>query len=139
MDARPLLYLGAADGLHVLRGDAARQEWRPGGSALAGHDISALGWDAAGMLLAGTAEGALFRSTDGGVVWQSVGAGLPGEKVWAITPDPHAPVGAFYAGLSGGHLFHSADGGASWRELAGLRALPDAGHWWGPFGPAIFH
>src|SRR6266542_871826 len=133
-----LLYLGTADGLHVLRGDATRRVWRPAGRALDGHDISALAWDAAGALLAGTADGDLLRSADGGATWAPAGAGLPGRKVWALVPDPHTP-GALYAGLGGGHLFRSADGGATWHELAGLRALPEAEHWWGPFGEAIFH
>lgn len=146
MDARPdtpaagpLLYAGTADGLHVLRGDASRLEWRPAGRALAGHDISALAWDTAGALLVGTAEGGLFRSGDGGATWETAGAGLPGRKVWSLVADPHAAPGALYAGLDGGHLFRSEDGGATWRELPGLRALPDAEHWWGPFGAAIFH
>jgi photosystem II stability/assembly factor-like uncharacterized protein len=135
----PLLYLGTADGLHMLSGDAAQQEWRPVGRALAGHDISALAEDAAGGALVGTAAGKLFRSDDAGTSWSEVGAGLSGQKIWSIAPDPCRSADAFYAGLGGGHLFRSDDGGASWHELAGLRALPDAEAWWGPFGEAIFH
>ncbi|HEY3232836.1 MAG TPA: hypothetical protein VGJ87_26630, partial [Roseiflexaceae bacterium] len=41
----PLLYVGTADGLHILRGDQTRREWIPAMRALAGHDISALVWD----------------------------------------------------------------------------------------------
>jgi photosystem II stability/assembly factor-like uncharacterized protein len=140
-DDGPLLYVGAANGLHILHGDRERQTWRVGGQALAEHDISALGWDARTpqLLFAGTAAGALWRSGDGGMSWEPAGAGLPERKIWAIAADPHAPAGALYAGIDGGHLFHSDDGGASWHELAGLRALPSSNDWWGPFGPAIFH
>jgi photosystem II stability/assembly factor-like uncharacterized protein len=141
MDSHPLLYLGTADGLHILRGDAARQTWAPAHCALAGHDISALAWDARApeILFIGTAAGALLRSGDSGQSWEPAGNGLPERKIWSIAPDPHAPAGALYAGVDGGHLFQSTDGGASWRELPGIRDLPDAEHWWGPFGPAIFH
>jgi photosystem II stability/assembly factor-like uncharacterized protein len=136
-----LLYLGTADGLHILRGDQTRREWIPAVRALSGHDISALAWDerAPEVVFAGTAAGVLLRSGDGGATWEPAGVGLSGGKVWSIVPDPHAPAGALYAGVDGGYLFRSDDGGASWRELAGLRALPDSGDWWGPFGPAIFH
>ena len=136
---QPLLYLGTSDGLHILRGDTTPNQWSTVDHALAGHDISALGWDAAGGLLVGTADGKLFRRARARAEWEPVGAGLPGRKIWSIVADPHAPVGSLYAGLGGGHLFHSADAGVTWRELPGLRALPDAEHWWGPFGEAIFH
>ena len=56
----PMLYVGTADGLHILRGDSERRRWSPAHRALAGHDMSALGWDmrAPHRLLAGTAAGA---------------------------------------------------------------------------------
>jgi photosystem II stability/assembly factor-like uncharacterized protein len=137
----PLLYVGTADGLHILCGDLARRSWSPAGRVLAGHDISALAWDtrAPKTLFAGTAAGELLRSADSGVSWERAGAGLPDGKIWSIAPDPHALPGALYAGVDGGHLFRSDDAGASWRALPGLRNLPDAELWWGPFGPAIFH
>jgi photosystem II stability/assembly factor-like uncharacterized protein len=137
----PLLYIGTADGLHMLRGDAARGVWERAGHALAGHDISSLAWDARApeALFAGTAAGAFMRSGDGGATWEPGGAGLPASKIWAIAPDPHAPAGALFAGVDSGHMFRSGDGGASWSELTGLRDMPTSGDWWGPFGPAIFH
>ena len=111
------------------------------GRALAGHDISALAWDprAADVVFVGTADGALLRSPDRGLTWAELGDGLPDQKIWTIAPDPHAPAGVLYAGVNGGYLFRSEDSGGTWRELAGLRTLPDAGDWWGPFGAAIFH
>jgi photosystem II stability/assembly factor-like uncharacterized protein len=137
--SEPTLYVGTARGLHMLRAGTAGGEWQAAEHALAGHDISALGWGSAGVLLAGTANGLLFRRAAGSVAWEAAGAGLPGRKIWSIVPDPSAPDRSFYAGLGEGHLFHSADAGATWTELPGLRALPDAPHWWGPFGEAIFH
>jgi photosystem II stability/assembly factor-like uncharacterized protein len=140
--AQLVLYLGTSDGLHTLCGDRTSNvqgHWRAIEHTLAGHDISALSWDATGQMLVGTAAGQLFRRTRESTEWELVGTGLPGRKIWSLAANPHAPAGAFYAGLGGGHLFHSADAGATWRELPGLRALPDAAHWWGPFGEAIFH
>lgn len=140
-DTTPLLYLGTARGLHILRGDAQRHTWAPVAHVLVEHDLSALAWDARehGVLFVGTAEGTLLRSADAGVSWKRADDGLPGRKIWTIVPDPHHATGALYAGVDGGHLFHSADGGATWCELLGLRALPDAVDWWGPFGSAILH
>src|SRR4051812_32313478 len=109
--ANPLLYLGTSDGLHLLRGDMAHSHWHTVDRALVGHDISALGWDALGGLLVGTADGKLFRRARAGTEWEPAGMGLPGRKIWSIVADPHAPAGSFYAGLGGGHLFHSADAG----------------------------
>jgi photosystem II stability/assembly factor-like uncharacterized protein len=134
-----LLYLGAANGLYVLRGDETRTSWHTAEHTLGGHDISALGWGMDGEMLAGTADGKLFRRDSSNAAWVPVGAGLPGRKIWSITANLHAPAGSFYAGIGGGHLFHSADTGATWYELPGLRAQPNAEYWWGPFGEAIFH
>jgi len=136
-----LLYVGTADGLHILRGDETRAAWERAGYTLAGHDISSLAFDAhtPGLIFAGTAAGALLRSDDGGATWEPVGAGLPASKIWAIVPDPHASAGALFAGVDGGYMFRSEDGGATWIEIAGLRDMPTSGDWWGPFGPAIFH
>lgn len=138
---RTLLYLGTARGVHVLQLDNQTKEWQPLTHGLAGHDISALAWDnrAPGHLLAGTAAGELFASTDCGQNWQPAGATFDGRKIWSITPDYHRPAGSFYLGLDGGYLFYTADNGVTVEELSALRALPDAPYWFGPFGPAIFH
>src|SRR5436190_8108987 len=105
---QPLLYLGTSDGIYMLRGNGilmngrvARSHWHTVDHALAGHDISALGWDAAGSLLVGTASGQLFRRAGVGLEWEPVGAGLPDRKIWSIAADPHVPAGSFYAGIGG--------------------------------------
>ncbi len=136
-----LLYLGTAQGVHILQFDNQTKAWQPFGHSLAGHDISALAWDTRRpvLLLAGTATGDLFASTNGGLDWKPAGISFPGQKIWSITPDYHCAAGAFYFGLDGGHLFYTSDSGATCTELTGLRALPDAPYWFGPFGPAIFH
>src|SRR5258706_7337127 len=101
MDTRPLLYVGTADGLHILRGDAAWREWAPAHHALAGHDISALTWDARTpeVVLAGTAAGALLRSGDGRASCEPAGDGLPARQVWANAADAHGAARALYGGV----------------------------------------
>jgi photosystem II stability/assembly factor-like uncharacterized protein len=136
-----LLFLGTAKGVQLYRGNTGRNSWQALGNALEEHDISALAWDqrTPEVILAGTAAGKLFISQDSGYSWKPTGAEFPDQKIWSITPDLHVPAGSLYLGVDGGHLFYSRDNGTSWREVGGLRELPDAPHWFGPFGPAIFH
>ncbi|HEX2916152.1 MAG TPA: hypothetical protein VH186_35660 [Chloroflexia bacterium] len=138
---RPLLYLGTAQGIHLLEMDYVTKEWTSRGYGLAGQDISALAWDnrAPGLVLAGTAAGDLFISFNYGMDWEEARIAFPGQKIWSITPDSHHPPGAFYLGLDGGYLFYTSDQGQSACELTCLHALPEAKYWFGPFGAAIFH
>ncbi len=72
-----------------------------------------------GTLFAGTSEGGIFRSTDGGDTWVSASEGLQ------IPPDRGLPsllvltqkAKTLYAGTNGG-LFYSIDSGDSWQQLA---------------------
>lgn len=134
------LYVGTAGGLHILE-PRTQAPWHTEHHVLVDCDISACAWDqrAPHIIYVGTAAGELWRSNDQGATWCAIGTNLPAGKIWTIAPDIHAPPGALYIGLDGGHLFHSTDQGATWQECHGLRALPHAEDWWGPFGPAIFH
>lgn len=136
-----LLFLGTANGIHVLQSNDRKTAWTTLTHVLTGHDISAVAWDARSpaKLLAGTALGDLFTSADYGLTWEQAEISFPGLKIWAITPDHHRAARAFYLGLQGGYLFYTPDYGASSEELTGLRALPESSYWFGPFGPAIFH
>jgi hypothetical protein len=79
---------------------------------------------------AGTDDGRVWRSTDAGVSWTDISAGLPLYYVTRVTADPVAP-DVVYACLSGfgqdqhsPHVFRSADQGTTWTPIAGN--LPDA-------------
>lgn len=138
----PLLYLGTANGLHIWQGDGqSGSGWHLLARSLEGHDISALAWDTRlpGVVLAGTAAGILFTSSDFGLTWQETAISFPGRKIWTIAPDLHRECGAFYLGLDGGHLFYTPDTAKTCEELVSFRALPGSDYWFGPFGPAIFH
>ncbi len=94
-------------------------------------------------VLAGTAKGAVLRSTDGGTTWNSVTRGIPGMRVGILAAPPGKPR-TVYAGTDDGFAV-SEDGGQTWEprniglaqvvsagspasrtEVAAL--LPDAGH-----------
>lgn len=132
-----LLYLGTAKGLFIFQ---KTDTWQKVAHPLEGEDISILGWDerAQHKLLCGTANGNLFFSADFGLSWQQV-LQFPEQKIWSITPDPHQAVGSFYLGLDGGHLYHLENYGEDCYEMSGIRQLPHAAEWFGPFGAAIFH
>ncbi len=75
------------------------------------------------------ANGALMRSSDGGVTWQQLAGGFPSpyeSMVECIDFDPDEPdhvfvgtggEGARYIKLEDGEIFHSADRGDSWEKV----------------------
>ena len=87
-----------------------------------------------GVFWAGTAQGGIYRSADGGVSWTSPpsGAPFPGYAVTSLATDPARP-GAVWAGLTGvvkgGLLARSTDLGRTfevvrrWEDRAGARVV----------------
>jgi len=78
-----------------------------------------------GLLAAGTDDGQLQVSRDGGLSWQDVGKGLPADRwVSRVEWSQHVE-GRLYLSLNGyrqdddsAYLFVSEDFGASWRSIA---------------------
>lgn len=66
-----------------------------------------------GALFVSTFAG-VFRSTDGGQVWEAVSAGLANWDVWALVFDQHD--GTLFAGTEWG-VFRSTDKGRSWETV----------------------
>ncbi len=103
---------------------------------LPGAEVKSLVADpgVAGLYWAGTAQGGIYRSADGGVSWQSPPEGLafPGYAVTSLAPDPLRP-GDVWAGLTGvvkgGLLARSTDGGRHfevvrrWEDRAAARVV----------------
>ena len=103
---------------------------------LPGAEVKSLAADPAlpGVFWAGTAQGGIYRSGDGGVSWTSppAGAPFPGYAVTSLAVDPAHP-GAVWAGLTGvvkgGLLVRSTDLGRSfevvrrWEDRAGARVV----------------
>ena len=104
---------------------------------LPGAEVKSLAADPAlpGVFWAGTAQGGIYRLSDGGVSWTSPpgGAPFPGYAVTSLAVDP-SRAGAVWAGLTGvvkgGLLAHSADLGRSfeavrrWEDRAGRASSP---------------
>ncbi|MCE7981812.1 MAG: hypothetical protein DYG89_11505 [Caldilinea sp. CFX5] len=57
----------------------------------------------------------LFRSNDGGLTWETAGAGLSGEPL-AVTLDPATPQTVFVV-LTDDSVWQSLDGGATWQPM----------------------
>ncbi|HTS03238.1 MAG TPA: hypothetical protein VMN04_11985 [Thermoanaerobaculia bacterium] len=103
---------------------------------LPGAEVKSLVADPAvpGLFWAGTAQGGIYRSADGGVSWQSAPGGLafPGYAVTSLAADPLLP-GTAWAGLTGvvrgGLLVRSTDGGRRfevvrrWEDRAAARVV----------------
>jgi len=84
------------------------------------------------VILVGTQDGQLFRSTDGGKTWKRVrpGIGAPGYGLTAIHFDRARPGTIFVGGqqirdadhdATGGGVWMSTDGGTNWKEIADLK------------------
>jgi photosystem II stability/assembly factor-like uncharacterized protein len=69
-------------------------------------------------IYAGTAQGKVFRSTDGGDSWQEADSGLPALAITAIAVAPGG-TNRVYLGTQGGGTFVTSDGGKTWRTNDG--------------------
>ena len=68
-------------------------------------------------VLAGTSDGSLLRSTNGGASWTVVHSGRPAVTTISYNP---ASTGFVLAGTHGGGAVMSRNGGASWTNAVGL-------------------
>lgn len=75
--------------------------------------IYALAVAADGSVYAGTPSG-VYKSSDGGKVWQAANAGLGSSVIVTLFI---AANGTLYAGSNDGKTFQSSDGGGLWRPL----------------------
>ncbi len=74
---------------------------------------------------AGTNDGQVFFTQDGGVNWQR-GAGVPNRWITSIGVDPRFAARAYFSASSfgTGHVFRTDDSGSTWNDVSGN--LPDA-------------
>jgi len=107
------LYAGTASGVMKQTGSG----WVNISTGLTHLDVFSLAVDPATptTLYAGTYEGGIFKTTNGGANWSASNTGLTELIVTAIAIDPADP-SILYAGTTNG-LFKSFDGGGSWSEL----------------------
>jgi len=74
-------------------------------------------------LFAGTFDGGVVRTDDGGVSWRAVNEGLTGLYVQALAVGPEG--GSLFAGTLDDGVSRSDDGGASWRAVNEGLTSPD--------------
>jgi photosystem II stability/assembly factor-like uncharacterized protein len=107
--------------------------WSPVSAALDGSAISAIEIARAdsNRVYAGTENGKLFRSLDGGDTWSANlgGPTIPGHAITRLACDPGDPntVYATVANFGHSHLFRSGDSGETWEDIDKGR-LPDVPH-----------
>lgn len=79
------------------------------------------------VIYSGSRNGRAMVSTNGGVNWTDITAGLPTRSISSITVDPANPNRVFLtvSGYGTGHVFGSTDGGTAWTDLsANLPNIP---------------
>jgi len=90
--------------------------WSPGG--LSNYGVFSLYADRfeANKVFAGTLEGGLYRSLDGGANWSLSQAGLRGSNVTGFVI--YQPTGALYAASYGGGVDVTLDKGKTWQDFS---------------------
>lgn len=101
---------------HVFSSTDEGQTWLPSG--LTSDPVMALLDDGNGVLFAGCASffgsgGGVFRSTDGGAIWEEVSSGLSSKDIRALVRNS---LGHIFAGTGAG-VFRTTNNGDVWEEL----------------------
>lgn len=111
-----VLFAGTENGLYVSR-DAA-ESWQPvGAAALKGKGIRRIVRSPLNpnIMVVGTEDDGVFKSSDRGETWRQVDTGLDHLTVYALAFDPkHDKI--MYAGGYGGGVYKTTDGGESWQN-----------------------
>ena len=98
-------------------------DWKAVSTDLDGSFISALEVAPANskLVYAGTENGGIFRSVDGGDTWSGNLSGtlLPGRTITRIETHPKDGKKLFVtiAGTGGSHVYASTDGGVTWKDI----------------------
>jgi uncharacterized repeat protein (TIGR01451 family) len=103
------VWIARADGL--FRSTDRGATWTPVRTGAAYATI-ALDPAAAGTALAGTPQGAVSRTLDGGASWQDVSAGLRAGQLLTLALDPGNSARALVGSLSG--IWGTSNSGSSW-------------------------
>src|SRR5882757_5699103 len=110
----------------LLSHNYARAEWSMSGPFGGDAELIRVVPKASGTVIAGTHNGLLFLSSNGGASWSNIPfeAQLSGV-LHSLEVDPRSD-GIWYAGMEGDHawmsgVYKTADGGASWKLLPGTK------------------
>jgi len=148
----PVLYAATGLGVEagVFRSPDGGQTWELRSLGLTNLDIRSLAVAPGNpdVVYAGTVDatseggdnGRIFRTTDGGLTWTDISAGIEAVHHEAriiidllVSPTNPDMVWASVQGLFGG-VFYTANGGATWQKRSqGLVSMPDQGDDWSDF------
>ena len=124
------VYVGS---YRIWRTKDAGNTWAPISPNFDGSAVSVIEPAAAdgNAIYAGTENGGIFRSLDGGSSWSAnlAGAAIPGRTVTRLesSPDNARQVYACIANFGSSHVFRSDDAGSTWIDIDRGR-LPDVPH-----------
>ncbi len=93
-------------------------------------------------IFVGTFDRGIYRTRDGGALWESVGAGMADARVLSIAVSPCDRVNGqsvVYAGTEPSMLYRSEDDGDTWQASPALTELPSAPTWSFPPRPYTHH
>ena len=74
----------------------------------------------------GTLDDGLYRCTDGGTSWETVGGEIYSSRITALAIDRN---GRIWAGTEPSRIYRSDDDGETWTEKSGISELPSAAEW----------
>lgn len=110
----------------VWRSGDAGDGWTTVGGELTSGYVTALAIapGVARTYYAGTSDGQVYTTLDGGFNWQR-GAGVPNRWITSLAVHPRNHQLAYFAasGFGSGHVFRTQDGGFNWQDVSG--SLPD--------------
>jgi len=136
--------------LYAATGDAIAQIESLGGETvdvslnLEGRGVMCVAVDSHDpqRIFAGTFDRGIYRSRDGGDVWESVGSGMADARVLSIAISPCDRVNGrsvVFAGTEPSMLFRSEDDGDTWQPSPSLVELPSVLTWSFPPRPYTHH
>jgi len=136
--------------IHAVTGDAVARLSLSGGAvgepatSLEGSGACCVAVDPLDprRLYAGTFDGGIYASRDGGDTWEATSSGLEDLRVLALAVSRAHRTGGVsvvYAGTEPSNLYRSEDGGRSWQLLPALRELPSEPRWSFPGRPWTHH
>lgn len=131
------LLFGSVDGVVRLRREG--EDWLTQDRTLQGLHVSSLLLEPdTGLMLAGTHNGGLHASRDGGKSWERC-TGIEQDEVYSLAMVKAGGQTRIYTGTEPAHLYVSTDLGQSWTDLPGIREVSGTGEWTFPAPPHIAH
>lgn len=88
-------------------------------------------------IYATTNEAGIWRSDNGGEIWQAINEGIYNQQGFCVAQHPHT--GELYYGCEPASVFKSQNNGDSWDLCKGLQRLSEREHWTFPGPPFIPH